>query len=101
MDEYDIERLERAIDRSYHEGKLDEQAKIMLEKLSIDISKKEFKLDFGGEVNKQIRKAVLKTTIRNWKGFYASKQSISAYFINLSKLCYNSEIHKIKRTSCE
>lgn len=95
MHELDIEKLERAIDRSYHEGSLTQFARTMLESLNMDISNTKFKLNYGKEVNERIRKSVLKTMIRNWRGFYCSKQPISAYFINLSKVGYSGEIHKI------
>jgi hypothetical protein len=94
MHELDIERLERAIDNSYHEGRLNETAKTLLDALNIETSK-QFKLHFGKETNSEIRKSVLNMMTKNWKNFYSAKKSISAYFIDMCKMGYAGEVYKM------
>ena len=95
MDDFDIQRLEKAIRKSQEEKCLSEFAKRMLEKLNSEVGRS-YKLRLGKDINQLIRNAALETMIAKWEGHYTAKKSIYSYFVDLCKASYRSESWKYK-----
>jgi hypothetical protein len=97
MEDFDIQRFERAIHKSYEERELTENARRQLEQINSMIGKT-FKLDFSSELNKYIKSTCLNRMIEKWEGHYTAKKSVYAYFTDICRQAYASECRRAKNS---